>query len=858
MRQPGVARRKGRAYGVLLDGERLREFREQAGLTREALEEVSGLTGRTILSAEKGGPVSIATLRTLADALGVPYIDLWRPTPEQTAQRLIERGLAAPPPPRRWSAREAETAWVREHLAESRGASGLVCVTGPTGIGKTALARYVTSLVAPSFPDGVVWLRDGDGLVGSHPQSQQGAIAEAFGFEGRLPDVNHVGQEAFDRAFQSKLWRHRCLLVLDDVVSQRYVRHFVAADGGVACLVTTLFGHIAETADELLVLEGLPDEAAWALVAELIGEERLHGDPAGAERLLHLLAGFPRALQLAGAVLRREKRTTPGDYADRIAEEPADLIDRVEARATRDPRERRNANQLLSYAQLQRHVSSEAWSLLLSLGVFGERRVPIEWVAATAGMDTTEARRFVSELANLFLVHWEGSDTLFVDAHASAFSRSASGELDAWLDRMAEFATNRARALFSEGLAAFRRSFEREREVWSLCLDALVAAATAGAQVSDWGLPADIPDIEIEPRYAGRLVALAEAMAPVFSVSAVPQARPWLVAAFACGAKVDASAATRLACVLGFFDLRLYGSLAHVRAWCEAGVDAGSSAPELAGMACSIVAQASCTFGDHREAPEWFDRAIELSRRAERPLFLATNLMSRACAGTRWQTSPERCEQALALLSEAKALCSSGAPPAAAIRAACEYNQAVIRADRGFPTAKADLVLSILGLEAHHRGNVPVRARLLATAVHYGVAARVVDTLAPGQTDPDPLRRLAGLWSELGDVESGPAFDRIQHLLGEFALFAALTKSAQHPDPPPFVTHGVWPTDLLGYTGHPELLLQPVTALFALQPLVEVTDDALVETICERIAGDFGRQHHIYQDLMRLHSSALS
>jgi DNA-binding XRE family transcriptional regulator len=62
----------------------LREMREKAGLSHQALAEKAGLSIRTVVYAEEGRDVRMSTARRLARALDVSVDDLF-PQPERVA-----------------------------------------------------------------------------------------------------------------------------------------------------------------------------------------------------------------------------------------------------------------------------------------------------------------------------------------------------------------------------------------------------------------------------------------------------------------------------------------------------------------------------------------------------------------------------------------------------------------------------------------------------------------------------------------------------------------------------------------------------------------------------------------------------
>lgn len=143
---------KGRPPGQLVDGELLRRKRELVGFTREKLAELSGINSRTIARAERGHRLSEDSLSRLASALQMSAHEVIRHSTQEVQQRLARLGLAAPAPTGPWVARPTEAGRLVDCVTASP--PRVCCIAGPSGIGKTALARHVAMRWRLAFPTG--------------------------------------------------------------------------------------------------------------------------------------------------------------------------------------------------------------------------------------------------------------------------------------------------------------------------------------------------------------------------------------------------------------------------------------------------------------------------------------------------------------------------------------------------------------------------------------------------------------------------------------------------------------------------------------------------------------------------------
>jgi transcriptional regulator with XRE-family HTH domain len=590
----------GRPQGQLVNGERIRQRRNALGLTRDELAEQSRLNARTIARAETehGYRLSAGSIRDLAAALSVLELEIIRDPIQEQQTRLRQLGLAAPASPEPWVDRPDALDWLRERLGGS--SPRACCLAGPSGIGKTALARYAARALAAYFPYGVAWVmasREGRPVDALQEQLR---IADALELRQRLPPPEQVDADTFAEIFVATMGEQRRLLVLDDVVDIELLRRFDVHGAGNFVLATTHHLHVAERfGHDALSLGSMDVNDTRRILTHHLGEDRVRADQDGVLRLHKALGGIPRSIHIAGQILQRERLVGLNAYAGRILRDPAagQLPEALRSPAT---------SLMVSFAQIQPHVSPGAWALLGALSVFDEVPFSLAWAGTAAGASRDpsgnasgaavgdDIRVHLSELLDIYLVTTEpasgpggpvpGEDVRCyrLESHVPLFARGVLGEgRGAVLAHLARHAAAQARAMRERGDWDALRG---DQVLWSQVLDALLASVFDMDAVRAWdgvqpvsamrgaGVPeqgALTPDDT-----AATLVGIALDFVPHLEREPVPDGGQWLRAAAACALALQRDGdAGRLLLALGRWWLRAHVDLDRPIAWFDTASD---------------------------------------------------------------------------------------------------------------------------------------------------------------------------------------------------------------------------------------------------------------------------------------------
>jgi len=375
----------------------------------------------------------------LADELGVD------PAPEtqRVYQQILDGQPAASGVPRElparpgyFSARTAELAALTEAVA-----AGRVVISGPGGVGKTALALNWAHDHLDLFPDGQLHLD----LLGFTPSGDPVTPADALqrllvslGVT-KVPD----GVDARSALFRSTVADRRMLLVLDNAADSAQVTPLLPGTPSCAVVITSrdrLHGIVTTGGARALPLAGLSTEDARLLLDERLGAARLDADPKAADELLTWCAGLPLALcAVAGHAQMR-----PSFGLGVLADELRDESDRLHAMDLDDPAASLTVVLSSSYRALE---AGQARTFGLLAATPGPD-VSLTCAAALTGKSAAKVRSDLRTLERVSLAEehipgrWRMHDLvrLYGQAHA------APPDLDESMRRLANFVLHTAAA----------------------------------------------------------------------------------------------------------------------------------------------------------------------------------------------------------------------------------------------------------------------------------------------------------------------------------------------------------------------------------------------------------------------------
>lgn len=275
----------------------------------------------------------------------------------------------------------------------------LVAVSGPPGVGKTALAIQVAHKVKDQFPDGQLYVN----LLGTdfdeptEPIDVLGRFLRSFGVDGQaLPATLN---ERID-LYRDLVAERKVLVVLDNAAGDHQVQPLIP--GGQHCAVlTTGRTRLGVTLGASTVsLESLDPEKAQDLLSCVVGASRVAAEPPAAAELVKLCGYLPLAIRVVGARLAAKPHWT----VDKMVKLCSDEQSRLDQLAYKHLDVRSSIG--LSYSGLP----DDAGRLLRLLGHIGLPDATV-WVStALLSVATPAADAALEHLFDAHLVEVTGRD----------------------------------------------------------------------------------------------------------------------------------------------------------------------------------------------------------------------------------------------------------------------------------------------------------------------------------------------------------------------------------------------------------------------------------------------------------------
>ena len=277
--------------------------------------------------------------------------------------------------------------------------TAVVAVSGPAGVGKTALAVRWAHAAADRFPDGQLYLnlRGYDLREPLAPEEALAWLLRALGLPG--PDIPAEREERAAR-YRSLLAGRRMLVVLDNARDVEQVRPLIPGSPGAAAIVTSrdsLAGLVARDGARRVDLDLLPEEDAVSLLRTLVGS-RVDDDPQAASALAEQCSRLPLALRIVAERVTAQPAHPLADLIEELADEQRRL-DVLDGNGD----EHSAIRTVFSWSYLRLDAVAARAFRLLSLHPAAD--FDVYAAAALIGSARQNAARLLDQLARIHLIY---------------------------------------------------------------------------------------------------------------------------------------------------------------------------------------------------------------------------------------------------------------------------------------------------------------------------------------------------------------------------------------------------------------------------------------------------------------------
>jgi DNA-binding SARP family transcriptional activator len=271
-------------------------------------------------------------------------------------------------------------------------------ISGPAGVGKTALALRWGHLARDRFADGQLYVN----LRGFDPYGVELPPGEALNrfldALGVSPKQMPPGQEARAALYRSLLANRRTLVVLDNARNAEQVRPLLPGSAGCVALVTSrnrLTGLIANESAHPIIVDLFEANEARAMLTHRLGGVRALAEPEAVSDILTRCGRLPLAL----AVIAARARTRPDLSLSALATELAGYDDLTLFDAG-DP----HSSLRSVFSSSYRVLSPPAARFFRLVGCHPASSLTAEDAAGLAGTTPEAVRPMLTELAESHLV----------------------------------------------------------------------------------------------------------------------------------------------------------------------------------------------------------------------------------------------------------------------------------------------------------------------------------------------------------------------------------------------------------------------------------------------------------------------